>query len=254
MNEIQPIEHQGERVLTTAQLAKVYGTEENNIKVNFSNNKDRFVEGRDYYRLESAQLKDFKNQVNDVDLVDPKASHLILWTRRGANRHCKLLGTDQAWQQFDILEETYFLVETKQNAQPHIASDTRTTVMLMNARTRQANLMVKMAKEWKDILCSQSQAILVGLAAEMLTGQPNLLPRPVVEKTYSAGDIAEEAKVSSNKVGRIANHHKLKTAQYGITVLDKSPYSAKQVPSFRYNERGRAKLLELLQSDVSKVN
>ncbi|EQI52777.1 putative antirepression domain protein [Clostridioides difficile Y270] len=33
---------------------------------------------------------------------------MYLWTERGANRHCKILDTDKAWEQFDNLEESYF--------------------------------------------------------------------------------------------------------------------------------------------------
>ncbi|WXJ84170.1 hypothetical protein MTBGP_09600 [Moorella thermoacetica] len=36
------------------------------------------------------------------------------------------------------------------------------------------------------------------------------------------------------------------SAEYGISILDKSRYSNKQVATFRYNEKGRARLLELL--------
>lgn len=39
---------------------------------------------------------------------------LYLWTERGANRHCKILDTDKAWQQFDVLEETYFKVKNNE--------------------------------------------------------------------------------------------------------------------------------------------
>ena len=35
---------------------------------------------------------------------------MYLWTLKGANRHCKILDTDKAWQQFDVLEETYFKI------------------------------------------------------------------------------------------------------------------------------------------------
>ena len=33
---------------------------------------------------------------------------LYLWTHRGASRHCKILDTEKAWEQFDNLEEAYF--------------------------------------------------------------------------------------------------------------------------------------------------
>lgn len=112
MNQLQIIEHEGIRVLTTQQLAEVYETTENNIKNNFNRNKERFNEGRDYYLLKGNDLKQFKNLVTDSDLVNPKTPQLYLWTERGANRHSKILDTDRAWQQFDVLEETYFKVKT----------------------------------------------------------------------------------------------------------------------------------------------
>lgn len=111
MNELKIIEHKNQRVLTTQQLAEVYGTETANIKMNFKNNKDRFVEGRDYFCLKGNELKEFKNYVNDIYLVNKRTPSLYLWTERGANRHSKILDTDRAWQQFDILEETYFKVK-----------------------------------------------------------------------------------------------------------------------------------------------
>ena len=45
-----------------------------------------------------------------------RASHLYLWTERGANHHCKILDTDKAWEQFENLEETYFRVKEAVNA------------------------------------------------------------------------------------------------------------------------------------------
>lgn len=72
--------------------------------------------------------------------------------------------------------------------------------------------------------------------------------RPEVEKTYTATEIGLEAGVSRNKVGKTANDNGLKTDEYGMMVLDKSPHSLKEVIGFRYNERGRQRLLELLGS------
>lgn len=99
--QIVAVEWNGERVITTAQLAEVYGTDVNNVQNNFANNKERFKEETHYYLLTGEELKKFKNQVNNIDLVAKKTSQLYLWTRRGASRHCKILDTDKAWQQFD---------------------------------------------------------------------------------------------------------------------------------------------------------
>lgn len=111
----QPIVFKEKKVLTTELLAEIYGTSTDNIKVNFNNHKSNFKEGKHYYLLKGDELREFKNQVNDIYPVGKRASSLYLWTERGANRHCKILDTDKAWEQFDNLEETYFRVKDGQD-------------------------------------------------------------------------------------------------------------------------------------------
>lgn len=111
MNKLIPVEFRNQRVITTELLAEVYETDVNNIKNNFNNHKEKFEEGKHYYFLQGEELRQFKNQVNDIDLVGKRAASLYLWTERGANRHCKILDTDKAWEQFDNLEETYFRIK-----------------------------------------------------------------------------------------------------------------------------------------------
>lgn len=108
-NKIQtPIEWSGQVVITTAQLAEVYGTTTDNINSNFLKNKDRFREGKHYITLTGEELRAFKNNPTFSGVVGKTAKQLYLWTRRGASRHCKILGTDKAWEQFDYLEDNYF--------------------------------------------------------------------------------------------------------------------------------------------------
>ena len=108
MNDLTPIENQGQRVLTTEQLAELYGVKPQVIKQNFANNRDKFIEGIHYIKLEGLALKEFKNRVENFDLVGKNANTLYLWTKRGAARHSKMIGTDTAWDVFDSLEENYF--------------------------------------------------------------------------------------------------------------------------------------------------
>jgi len=114
MNELKVVEYKSERIITTELLAEAYETDVKNIQMNFSRNKENFVSGKHYYLLEGDELKDFKNQVTNSGLVPKNASHLYLWTERGANRHCKILDTDKSWEQFDNLEETYFKAKEMQ--------------------------------------------------------------------------------------------------------------------------------------------
>lgn len=101
------IEHRGQRILTTEQLAQVYETDVKNISNNFNRNKDKFIEGKHYFLLQGEELKAFK-AIHLLDEYLKFASQLYLWTDRGASRHCKILDTDKAWEQFDYLEESYF--------------------------------------------------------------------------------------------------------------------------------------------------
>lgn len=109
MNELKPIENQGQRVLTTEQLAELYGTTAKRISDNFKSNAEKFIEGTHYFVLEGMVLKEFKSQSGNSGLPFNKfSSRVYLWTKRGAARHSKMLGTDQAWDMFDSLEENYF--------------------------------------------------------------------------------------------------------------------------------------------------
>lgn len=113
MNELIPVEYRAERVLTTEQLAQAYECEPKQIKQNFNNNKAHFEEGRHYYKVEGEALNNLR--VENIDLqISPKTRCLYLWTRRGASRHSKMLGTDKAWEMFDALEESYFNQRPKQ--------------------------------------------------------------------------------------------------------------------------------------------
>lgn len=114
MNNLQVVEYSNQRVLTTQQLAEIYETDVKNIQMNFKRNENRFIEKRDYYLLKGNDLQEFKNLPTVSGLVDKRTPSLILWTERGANRHSKILDTDKAWQQFDVLEETYFKVKNNQ--------------------------------------------------------------------------------------------------------------------------------------------
>ncbi|KOY64160.1 ORF6C domain-containing protein [Clostridium sporogenes] len=125
--KITPVEVNGERVLTTEQLGEVYEVEEVRIRQGFSRNQDKFQEGKHYFKLQGEELKQFKREyLKDTSL---KLNSLMLWTERGANRHCKILDTDKAWEQFDNLEETYFRVK---NNLPKLSRELQAILMLDN--------------------------------------------------------------------------------------------------------------------------
>lgn len=109
MNIPKIIERAGERVLTTAQLAEAYETDVKEISYNFSNNKNRYVEGKHFYCLTHDALRKFKRDSVISGIAIPKnVNRYYLWTERGALLHAKSLNTDKAWAVYDFLVEYYF--------------------------------------------------------------------------------------------------------------------------------------------------
>lgn len=99
-------------VVTTAMLADFYGTDTDNIKQNYSRNKERFVEGKHFFKIIGEELKKFVGYLKSLanfPAISNKTRSLILWTERGAARHAKMLDTDQAWEVFEQLEDCYFV-------------------------------------------------------------------------------------------------------------------------------------------------
>ena len=86
-------------------------------------------------------------------------------------------------------------------------------------------------------------------SAETLTGI-SIGYRPQIEQTtYSAKELGDVLGISANRVGRIANAHGLKTKEYGLYYLNKSPHSDKQVEHFRYFEKSIDKFKAILEND-----
>lgn len=110
-SDMQIITHNSVPVVTTEMLASFYGTESLNIQVNHTRNKDRFIEGKHFFKATGDDLSDLRHTLSksqDNLQISPKTRSLILWTEQGAARHAKMLETDKAWEVFEQLEECYF--------------------------------------------------------------------------------------------------------------------------------------------------
>lgn len=106
-----PLSYQGVPVLTTEMLAQAYEVEPYQIRQNFRNNRERFVEGKHFFIITRGELKEFRLQVESFySQISPKVRALTLWTERGAARNAKMLDSDRAWDVFELLEETFFRV------------------------------------------------------------------------------------------------------------------------------------------------
>ena len=107
----------------------------------------------------------------------------------------------------------------------------RLEVMERNARTRAANLLLKIAERTN---IPEYKAVCNAKAAEMVAGEM-ILPLPAAERrTYSATEIGTMFGVSANKIGKLANMHKLKVPEYAKLFYSKSEHSVKEVETWRY--------------------
>lgn len=109
MKELQKISYRDALVLTTEQLAEAYACTTKQLRMNYANNKERFREGVHFFKLEGQNLSDFKASIGKPKFLAylKFAPALMFWTKRGAARHSKMLGTDRAWDVFEELEECY---------------------------------------------------------------------------------------------------------------------------------------------------
>lgn len=156
MNVPKIIERAGERVLTTAQLAEAYETDVKEISYNFSNNKNRYIEGKHFYCLTRDALRKFKRDSAIYGIAIPKnVNRYYLWTERGALLHAKSLNTDKAWEVYDFLVENYFRKKDilpklpaapPKPLTPEQCEQKRIAVLLAEFRFKQARLATAEAK------------------------------------------------------------------------------------------------------------
>ncbi|ASO82839.1 hypothetical protein AD03_0743 [Escherichia coli 2-474-04_S4_C2] len=97
-------------VITTELLAHLYGADVKNIQNNFARNVGRFQIGKHFFKIEGEELRELKHRpsLSGSVKIARNVRSLILWTERGAARHAKMLETDQAWEVFEKLEDSYF--------------------------------------------------------------------------------------------------------------------------------------------------
>ena len=107
IKDLMPVKYSDEVILTTEQLAEFYECNSDQIRRNFSNNKDKFIEGKHYFKVEGAELENLRK--NNLPMqISSMTRTFYLWTKQGAARHAKMLTTEKAWVIFETLEENYF--------------------------------------------------------------------------------------------------------------------------------------------------
>lgn len=242
--DISVKEYKGKRVVTLKEIDQCHGRPEGTARRNFNTNKQHLVEGEDYFIVQlttneiRTQFGAGKNAGKTMTVVT-ESGYLML---------VKSFTDNLAWDVQRQLVNSYFKVEKSKadDALKIQIQQERSRAMLLNAQYRMLKLLMSKPELQK---LSPVAVESLGIKATESIINANLGEYlPEVEKTYSATEVGNALGITAAKVGKIANAHGLKTDEYGITVMDKSRYSSKEVPSFRYNERGKAKIREILET------
>ena len=241
--EIKVKEYRGQRVVTFRDVDELHGRPQGTAGRNFSENKDKFIEGIDFFKLTFEEMR----CTNFVERANPQG--LTLLTESGYLMLVKSFTDDLAWEVQRQLVNHYFRSKVLAAPKDSALRQAEIEARLRNAKTRQARLMKEMAEGFRDQLSPESIQLLLAGVTELLMGKA-LLPKPQIDVHFTATEIAEELGVSANKVGRLANKLNLKTSEYGKWVLDKAAHSDKQVRSFLYNEKGRAAIVDALNREL----
>ena len=250
------------RCICDKTAAEIHGMEPKNIRARITDNIKRFVENIDYIDMKIVACQTSNNSNGGCNLLASigytkmeisKAEHIYILSERGYFKLVKILNSDQAWDVYENLLSDYFSMREEQRelkGKTAPAQKGMTDYQQQNIHIQKAKLLEKIAAEYEGTY----RQILHSYATKELTGE-HLLPLPQLEaRTYSATEIGEMLGISANKVGRLAIDNNLKTDQYGEWFKDKSRYSSKEVPSFRYYESIIPVLRRLLSQseDVSE--
>ncbi len=230
MDQLVPIEREGQRVLLTSQLAESYETTPEVISNNFNRNKTRYEVGKHYFLLEGDELREFKSTNHQFDDSWVRVNKLYLWTERGALLHAKSLNTDRAWEVYDRLVETYFraveALKTKKSVGQLTAEMKRANAMQLNAKNRTAE---RFQRLWdRANVKPEYQALALG---ELFAEDGLNLPRIALQGTkvtYDKGMIAERLGICSKASNGKRPHAQAVGAI--ISMLELDPDEQEAVP------------------------
>jgi len=176
-NKLIPTLYGNKIIMTTNQVAEYYNVEPKIIKQNFNNNKKQFRPNKDYFLLKGNELKAFKNEVENFDLVGKNASQLYLWTEFGVLLHAKSINTQEAWDKYFVLVDNYFRVaqnhEPKVKMLTYLDTPCTTTKEIMNTY-RCSNVTVLRCK--KGLRVGEEYDYLMGEDLNLFIGE-NRLPK-----------------------------------------------------------------------------
>ena len=230
-------EYKGQRVVTFKDIDQCHGRPEGTARKRFNDNRKHLVNGTDYFIVKPADIRKSEKRTSGIAPEDVNNRGTALITESGYLMLVKSFTDDLAWDVQRQLVNTYFRKGPANDSLKIQIQQERAQAMLMNAKTKALKVLMQTVKD--KHLSDIAQQVFGITSIESVTGQ-KVEYRPECGNLYSAQQIADEVGSNRITVGKKATAAGLKTDQYGITTLSKSEHGPKQVPTFMYNEKGRA--------------
>ena len=191
----------------------------------YSNPRDALAKHVDDDDRNTVAIRDGKGNPNQTIINESGLYALIIGSKLPAAKKFKRWVTSEVLP--SIRKTGSYTVDPLQKQ--------RLEVDLNNSRANVAALWLEIGNlatpEYKQVCSSYASSVLAG-GKEVIP-----LPECKIDRYYSAAEIADALGITANRVGKIANQNGLKTAEYGKWFFDKSPYSNKEVQTFRYTRK-----------------
>ena len=138
-------EYNGQRVVTLKDIDNCHSRPDGTARKRFNDNKQHFIDGVDFYKVKCSEVRPFFGQTLPNGF-NPNAD-ITLITESGYLMLVKSFTDDLAWQVQRQLVNSYFRVKenypVKKTADTETAK-TRANAMMLNAKYRMANQMIKL--------------------------------------------------------------------------------------------------------------
>lgn len=227
------------RAMLVKDIAAIHRKEVKEVNRLINSNINRFKFGIDLLDLKQVISNHLFSEYGFTKAQWGNANNIYMLSERGYAKLLKILEDDTAWDIYDELVDNYFNMREAINTDSTIGlKDKRLAIMEENAKTKQAQLLFKVATGTASN--SARERIFAHIATE-LTGE-KFIPE-IQKKEFSAQEVGDKFGITANKVGRIANILDLKAEQpgenqFGRWAMSKSKYSNKEVSQWLYYQAG----------------
>ena len=127
-------EYQGQRVVTFKDVDTVHGRPDGTARKRFSDNREHFIEGEDFFKVKCSEVRPFFGQTPPNDF-NPDAD-IVLVTESGYLMLAKSFTDDKAWQVQRQLVKGYFRAKEAVQLSPAEQLLAHAQLMVRNAASR----------------------------------------------------------------------------------------------------------------------